>query len=241
MPGRPDRDERAADQPRPAVTIPSPSSANSAVTVEYVEDPHGGNERTIGGRLIRHRPSTPDSRVCVVESAGAGRSGTGGWVGVLPGRRASQPNERKIMKILKRTPAIAAALAAVALAAAGCSSSGSSSSAGGGSSSGASGGTVDIYSSLPLQGASTSADRSAGQRHQARALSGRRQGRAVDGELPVARRLDRGGRQVGPGPDGSQRAQGSYRPEGRLLHRRVQLGRQRGVDPDPQPGRDSPR
>ena len=59
------------------------------------------------------------------------------------------------MKILKRTPAIAAALAAVALAAAGCSSSGSSSSAGGGSSSGSSGGTVDIYSSLPLQGAST--------------------------------------------------------------------------------------
>ena len=60
------------------------------------------------------------------------------------------------MKVLKRTPAIAAALAAVALAAAGCSSSGSSSStAGGGSSSGSSSGTVDIYSSLPLQGAST--------------------------------------------------------------------------------------
>ena len=61
------------------------------------------------------------------------------------------------MKVLKRTPAIAAAVAAVALAAAGCSSSGSSSSsAGGGSSSSASGKTVDIYSSLPLQGASTS-------------------------------------------------------------------------------------
>ena len=59
------------------------------------------------------------------------------------------------MKVLRRTPAIAAALAAVALAAAGCSSSGSSSTAGGGSSSGSSGGTVDIYSSLPLQGAST--------------------------------------------------------------------------------------
>src|SRR6059058_1518922 len=56
---------------------------------------------------------------------------------------------------MKRTPAIAA-LAAIALAVVGCSSSGSSSSAGGGSSSGASGGTVDIYSSLPLQGASTS-------------------------------------------------------------------------------------
>ena len=55
---------------------------------------------------------------------------------------------------MRRTPAIAA-LAAVALAVVGCSSSGSSSSAGGGSSSSASGGTVDIYSSLPLQGAST--------------------------------------------------------------------------------------
>ena len=55
---------------------------------------------------------------------------------------------------MRRTPAIAA-LAAVALAVVGCSSSGSSSSAGGGSSSSASGGTVDIYSSLPLQGASS--------------------------------------------------------------------------------------
>ena len=58
---------------------------------------------------------------------------------------------------MRRTPAIAALAAAAALAVAGCSSSGSSSSsAGGGSSSSASGNTVDIYSSLPLQGASTS-------------------------------------------------------------------------------------
>jgi branched-chain amino acid transport system substrate-binding protein len=56
---------------------------------------------------------------------------------------------------MRRTPAIAA-LAAIALAVVGCSSSGSSSSsAGGGSSSSASGKTVDIYSSLPLQGASS--------------------------------------------------------------------------------------
>src|SRR5690242_1794941 len=57
---------------------------------------------------------------------------------------------------MRRTPAVAA-LAAIALAVVGCSSSGSSSSssAGGGSSSSASGKTVDIYSSLPLQGAST--------------------------------------------------------------------------------------
>ena len=57
---------------------------------------------------------------------------------------------------MRRTPAIAALAAAAALVVAGCSSSGSSSSAGGGSSSSASGATVDIYSSLPLQGASTS-------------------------------------------------------------------------------------
>lgn len=57
---------------------------------------------------------------------------------------------------MRRTPAIAA-LAAIALAVVGCSSSGSSSSsAGGGSSSSASGQAIDIYSSLPLQGASTS-------------------------------------------------------------------------------------
>ena len=56
---------------------------------------------------------------------------------------------------MRRTPAIAA-LAAVALAVVGCSSSSSSSStATGGSSSSSSGSTVDIYSSLPLQGAST--------------------------------------------------------------------------------------
>ena len=57
---------------------------------------------------------------------------------------------------MRRTPAIAA-LAAIALAVVGCSSSSSTSSAGGGSSSSSSSGgnTVDIYSSLPLQGAST--------------------------------------------------------------------------------------
>jgi branched-chain amino acid transport system substrate-binding protein len=62
-------------------------------------------------------------------------------------------NERK-MKVMKRTSAIAA-LAVIALAAAGCSSSGSSSPSSG-SSSAAGGGTVDFYSSLPLQGASSS-------------------------------------------------------------------------------------
>jgi branched-chain amino acid transport system substrate-binding protein len=56
---------------------------------------------------------------------------------------------------MRRTTAIAA-LAAIALAAAGCSSSSSSSSGSAGSSSAAAGGnTVDIYSSLPMQGANT--------------------------------------------------------------------------------------
>jgi branched-chain amino acid transport system substrate-binding protein len=56
---------------------------------------------------------------------------------------------------MRRTTAIAA-LAAIALAAAGCSSSSSSSSGGSSSSSAAAGGnTVDIYSSLPLQGGSS--------------------------------------------------------------------------------------
>jgi branched-chain amino acid transport system substrate-binding protein len=56
------------------------------------------------------------------------------------------------MKIMKRTSAIAA-LAVIALAAAGCSSSGSSSPSSGSTASG--GGTVDFYSSLPMQGASS--------------------------------------------------------------------------------------
>ncbi len=55
---------------------------------------------------------------------------------------------------MRRTSAIAA-LAAIALAAVGCSSSSSTSASSPGGSSGSSGGTVDIYSSLPLQGAST--------------------------------------------------------------------------------------
>jgi len=54
---------------------------------------------------------------------------------------------------MRRTTAIAAMAAVVALGAAACSSS--STSSGGGGSTAASGGTVDIYSSLPLQGASS--------------------------------------------------------------------------------------
>jgi branched-chain amino acid transport system substrate-binding protein len=70
-----------------------------------------------------------------------------------PRRPDNLKNERKIMT---RTTAIAA-FAAIALAAAGCSSS-SSSSSGSATSSGsaaAGGNTVDVYSSLPLQGGSS--------------------------------------------------------------------------------------
>ena len=55
---------------------------------------------------------------------------------------------------MRRIPAIAA-VAAIALAAAGCSSSGSGSSSKSSSSSSGGANTIDIYSSLPLQGAST--------------------------------------------------------------------------------------
>jgi branched-chain amino acid transport system substrate-binding protein len=55
---------------------------------------------------------------------------------------------------MRRTPALAA-LAAIALAAAGCSSGGSSSSTGGSTGGSSGSNTIDIYSSLPLQGAST--------------------------------------------------------------------------------------
>jgi branched-chain amino acid transport system substrate-binding protein len=54
---------------------------------------------------------------------------------------------------MRRTTAIAA-LAAIAVAAAGCSSSSSSTTSTGTTGSAAAGGTVDIYSSLPMQGAS---------------------------------------------------------------------------------------
>ena len=123
------------------------------------------------------------------------------------------------------------AAAAVAALAAGCSSSASS---GSGSSIGAN--TVDIYSSLPMQGAS-SAQTIPMVNGIKLALS---QAHNKAGNFTVNYvELDdstAAGGQVGPDPDRRQRAQGRHRPEGRLLHRRVQLRRVRGVDPDPQPG-----
>ena len=64
-------------------------------------------------------------------------------------------------------------------------------SSGGSSSERRSGGkTIDIYSSLPLQGAVNAQTIPAGQRDQARARPGRRQGGSVHGQLHLAGRLD---------------------------------------------------
>src|SRR6516225_9215211 len=91
----------------------------------------------------------------LVNSSGArlqpGRNARSGPASALHGSRMTPINERK-MKIMRRTTAVAA-LAVIALAAAGCSSSSSSSPSSGSTSGG--GNTVDIYSSLPLQGGSS--------------------------------------------------------------------------------------
>ena len=108
---------------------------------------------------------------------------------------------------MRRTPAIAA-LAAIALAVVGCSSSGSSSSssAGGGSSSSASGNTVDIYSSLPLQGASTSQTNPLVNGIKlALSQAGGKAGQWTVNYQSLDDSTAAAG-QVGPGPDGSQRA-----------------------------------
>ena len=82
------------------------------------------------------------------------------------------------------------------------------------------------------------ADRPDGQRHEAGARPGRREGRPVEGQLRLSGRLDGGRRQVGSEPVRGERPEGRLGSEGRLLHGRVQLGLQRGFDSDPQPGRD---
>ena len=124
------------------------------------------------------------------------------------------------------------AAAVAALAAAGCASSSSS----GSGRPASSGGTVDVYSSLPMQGASSAQTIPMVNGIKLALAQAQQQGRPVHRQVHRARRLDRRRGQVGPGPDRRQRAPGRHRPEGRLLHRRVQLRRVRGVDPDPQPG-----
>ena len=104
------------------------------------------------------------------------------------------------------------------------------------SGSSSSGKTVDIYSSLPLQGASTRPDdpmvngiKLALRRPATRPDSGRSSTRRSTTPRPRPA--------SGTRPDRRQRPQGGVGLEGRLLHRRVQLGRERGLDPDPQRGR----
>ena len=110
-------------------------------------------------------------------------------------------------------------------------SSGSSSSSGGG------GNTVDIYSSLPLQGASTAqTDPMVNGIKLALSQAGNKAGnfnvnyQSLDDSTAAAGKWD-------PGQTAANARKVAGDPEGRLLHRRVQLGRVRGLDPDPQPGR----
>ena len=123
------------------------------------------------------------------------------------------------------------------------SSSSSSSAGGGGSSSaaapsGGGGNTVDLYSSLPLQGASKA------QTGRWSTASSSRSSQAGDkaGNYTVNyQSLDDSTAPAGnwdPGQTAANARKVAQRPEGRRLHGRVQLGRVRGLDPDPQPGRD---
>ena len=107
---------------------------------------------------------------------------------------------------MRRIPAIAA-VAAIALAAVGCSSSGSGSSTSSSSSSGGAN-TIDIYSSLPLQGASTSqTNPMVNGIRLALAEAGGKAGQwtvnyqSLDDSTAAAGKC-------GPRPDGRQRAQG---------------------------------
>ena len=79
--------------------------------------------------------------------------------------------------------------------------------------------------------------RGGGQRRQARARAGGRQGRQVPDQVRLARRLDRAGGGLGAERDVHQRAQGGRRQVDDRLHRRVQLRRHRGLAADPQRGR----
>ena len=101
-----------------------------------------------------------------------------------------------------------------------------------------SGGTVDIYSSLPLLGASTAQTKPM--------VNGIKlaldQAHNKAGNFDVKyTSLNDATAQAGEwdaGQCAKDARKAASRPQRPLLHRRVQLGRQRGLDPDPQPGRD---
>ena len=134
-------------------------------------------------------------------------------------------------------------LVALALFAAGCGGgddNGGSDTTGDG---GSSGDTLKIVSDLPLQGSDRSPDHPDGARDPVRLEAGQQQGRRPQRRLPVLRRLNRRGRQVGRGEVRGERPH-LRRPEGRGRHRHVQLrvrrdhhpGPERGADRNGQPG-----
>ena len=89
----------------------------------------------------------------------------------------------------------------------------------------------------PAAGRFSRPDRGDGQRHQARARAGRQQGRRTHDQVRVAGRLDGPGRHVDAGGGVRERPEGRAGRLDRRLHRRVQLGRVEGLDPDPERGR----
>ena len=111
---------------------------------------------------------------------------------------------------------------------------------GGGDSGGDGGGTVNVYSSLPLQGASRPQTTAMVDGIKLALKQARQQGRRPDHQVHVARRLDRAGGHVDARGHLGQRAQGRSGRRGRRLHRRVQLGRERDLDPAAERGADRP-
>ena len=138
---------------------------------------------------------------------------------------------------MRRTTAIAA-LAAIALAATGCSSSSSSSSGGTttSSSAAAGGNTVDIYSSLPMQGASSAQTiPMVNGIKLALAQAGGKAGQftvnyqSLDDSTAAAGKWD-------PGQTAANARKVAADPKAVYYIGEFNSGRQRGVDPDPQPG-----
>ena len=107
---------------------------------------------------------------------------------------------------------------------------------GGGGGSKASGKTLTIYSSLPLQGDSPPAVRGRRPWRAAGAGEGRRQGRQFQDQVHIARRLRRVDGQVGSRQGVGERPQGGRRRQRDRLPGRVQLGRVRDLDAAAQRG-----
>ena len=131
---------------------------------------------------------------------------------------------------LRSTAAAGCLVAALSLGVAACGSDDNNSSDSGG-------GTVDIYSSLPLQGASKAQTGAMVQGMKLAIEQADNKAGDTTVKYDVARRLDRAGRQLGSGAGRRERPQGRAGQGRRRLHRRVQLRRLGDLDPDPEPGR----